>query len=38
MATHKKIRIVWGQYTQFLTEKKYKALLAQARAKGWEVF
>lgn len=34
----KKKRIVWGQYTQFLTEKEYKALLAQARAKGWQVF
>ena len=33
-----KTRIVWGQYTQFLTEKEYKALLGLARAKGWDVF
>lgn len=33
-----KKRIVWGQYTQFLTEKEYKALLAQGRAKDWDVF
>jgi hypothetical protein len=33
-----KKRIVWGQYTQFLTETEYKALLAQARQKGWEIF
>ena len=32
-----KKRIIWGQYTQFLTEKEYRALLGQARAKGWEV-
>lgn len=33
-----KKRIVWGQYTQFLSEREYKALLAQARAKCWDVF
>jgi hypothetical protein len=33
-----KKRIVWGQYTQFLTEKEYKALLAQARQKSWDLF
>jgi hypothetical protein len=31
-------RIVWGQYTQFLTEKEFKALLGLAREKGWDVF
>lgn len=30
--------IKWGQYTQFLTEKEYTALLAKARAKGWPIF
>lgn len=29
--------IVWGQYTQFLTEKEYSALLKQARDKGWPI-
>ena len=27
--------IVWGQFTQFLTEKEYNQLLSKARAKGW---
>jgi hypothetical protein len=27
--------IKWGQYTQFLTEKEYKALLSKAKEKGW---
>jgi hypothetical protein len=34
----KRTRIVWGQYTQFLTEEEYKQLLTQARAKGWPIF
>ena len=33
-----KKRIVWGQYTQFLTDKQYKTLLGKARAKSWELF
>lgn len=28
-------RIIWGQFTQFLTEKEYSRLLEQARKKGW---
>jgi hypothetical protein len=35
---HGKKQIKWGQYTQFLTEMEYKALLAKARAKGWNIF
>jgi len=31
-------RIVWGQYTQFLTELEYRTLLKKARDKGWHVF
>lgn len=31
-------RIVWGQYTQFLSESEYGNLLAKARAKGWNLF
>ncbi len=31
-------KIVWGQYTQFLTEQQYRNLLGQARAKGWNIF
>jgi len=31
-------RIVWGQYTQFLTELEYRALLQKARDKGWQIF
>jgi len=34
----KRKRIVWGQYTQFLTEQEYKELLSKARAKGWAIF
>src|SRR5262249_7070954 len=34
----KRKRIVWGQYTQFLTEQEYKQLLAKAQAKGWGIF
>jgi hypothetical protein len=30
--------IVWGQYTQFVSEKELKQLLALARAKGWDIF
>ena len=30
-------RIVWGQYTQFLTEKEYGQLLAKANTKGWGI-
>jgi hypothetical protein len=30
-------RIVWGQYTQFLTELEYRALLQKARDKGWQI-
>ena len=29
--------IVWGQFTQFLTEKEYNKLLTKARAKGWPI-
>jgi len=29
--------IVWGQFTQFLTEKEYNQLLSKARAKGWPI-
>ena len=28
-------RILWGQYTQFLTEREYNKLLNKAKAKGW---
>ncbi len=28
-------RILWGQYTQFLTEREYRTLLNKAEAKGW---
>jgi hypothetical protein len=31
-------RIVWGQYTQFLTEVEYRILLQKARDKGWSIF
>jgi hypothetical protein len=31
-------RIVWGQYTQFLTQLEYAALLGKVWAKGWPVF
>lgn len=31
-------RIVWGQYTQFLTQLEYVELLGKARAKGWPLF
>ncbi len=31
-------RIVWGQFTQFLTENEYKQLLQKARNKGWPIF
>jgi len=30
--------IKWGQFTQFLTEKEYKALLSKAKARGWKCF
>jgi len=30
-------RIVWGQYTPFLTEKEYRSLLRKARKKGWQL-
>ena len=30
--------IVWGQFTQFLTEREYQKLLAKAREKGWPIF
>ena len=30
-------RLLWGQYTQFLTASQYQRLLAQARAKGWAI-
>jgi hypothetical protein len=29
--------IKWGQYTQFLTEAEYRALLGKARDKGWPI-
>ena len=32
------VHIKWGQYTQFLAEHTYRALLAKAHAKGWELF
>ncbi len=28
-------RIIWGQFTQFLTQKEYHSLLNQAKGKGW---
>jgi hypothetical protein len=31
-------RIVWGQYTQFLTETEYRDLLSEVRKKGWNIF
>lgn len=31
-------KILWGQYTQFLTEKEYRELLGKARQKGWPIF
>jgi len=31
-------RIVWGQYTQFLTEIEYRVLLQKAMDKGWQIF
>ena len=31
-------RIVWGQYTPFLTEKEYKSLLEKAKEEGWPIF
>jgi hypothetical protein len=34
----KRKRILWGHYTQFLTEQEYKELLTRARAKGWPIF
>jgi len=30
--------IKFGQYAQFLTEKEYKELLSNAKAKGWPIF
>ena len=30
-------RLLWGQYTQFLTARDYRTLLARARAKGWDL-
>jgi hypothetical protein len=30
-------RIVWGQYTQFLTEHEYQRLLGKARDRGWQI-
>jgi len=30
--------IKWGQFTQFLTQREYKQLLAKAREKGWDIF
>lgn len=34
---HKR-RIVWGQYTQVLTQEEYKELLAKAKERKWEIF
>jgi hypothetical protein len=31
-------RIVWGQFTQFLTQSEYKELLSKAKEKGWPIF
>jgi|ERR1700735_2495672 hypothetical protein len=31
-------KIVWGQYTQFITGNEYRDLLTKAKAKGWDVF
>ena len=31
-------QIKWGQFTQSLTEKEYRELLARAKAKGWPIF
>jgi hypothetical protein len=30
--------IKWGQFTQFLTERQYKALLSKAKEKGWNLY
>jgi hypothetical protein len=30
--------VKFGQYTQFLTQREYKALLAKAKARGWPLF
>lgn len=30
-------QIKWGQFTQFLTQKEYKQLLAKAKEKGWAI-
>jgi hypothetical protein len=31
-------RLLWGQYTQFLTEREYRRLLSKAKEKGWDIF
>jgi hypothetical protein len=33
-----KERLVWGQYTQCLTEREYTSLLSRAKEKGWAIF
>ena len=31
-------KLLWGQYTQFLTEIEYRRLLNKAKEKGWDIF
>jgi hypothetical protein len=31
-------RLVWGQYSQLLTQKEFRSLLRKARNRGWAVF
>jgi hypothetical protein len=31
-------KLLWGQYTQFLTEIEYRELLNKAKEKGWDIF
>jgi hypothetical protein len=31
-------KLLWGQYTQFLTEREYRILLSKAKEKGWDIF
>lgn len=30
-------KLLWGQYTQFATEKEYRRLLRKAKKKGWDI-
>lgn len=31
-------KVVWGQYTQLLSEREQRKMIARARAKGWPIF